>query len=655
MGRYLAVLCALYVLLILAGVHTSSIGVLTEGGRPAKGVLTGTPRPIRSDEFLRSSPAQIGNRRFTRREGTSADAVMSTPLDAGYGATSLGVVAQPGPPAGRTISWYLNKFMNLDSAVSRKLPILQDFTATWWRGTFYLFVGVALFFSALGLSWRWALAASLMVWFSPANQWWSLWPLESFGVATLAAGLLLRALAASTRDVSALSWRRRVLHVSGTFALFGAAAVFGLRLPSSYQPWSLASTSVMAAIAIGALCAGGYSWVRMKWYLITGLVGLVAAALPVVLRLRNSLNVMLSTVYPGVRRFNGLTGYPRWGATLNWELQRAASAAVNQSELSIGHVVLIVPVLIVAVIARRQPRVRLYWPLALGTGTTSVFYLWTLATWPHWLSAITFLDRIPPDRALQIIGVIVPILYVLAIAVARGGGVTPDQRMALAICTFVLVVVLTLQDGSMLRSMLPWVGVPALWWTSLVTGALIAWPFLNRLFKSSMVLIVAAVVLSGINVNPWMQGLGILGHSKSQVALARAIRTDDRRWASDSIMLDPLAVAAGMRVLSGNQGSGPNREAYRVLDPLELDANKWNRAGSYVTFSWTQGDEVVFANPSPDVVQIQIDPCNPLLDTFDLVWVASSGDQPGHPCLQLWAMFPYQDMTIRLYERNVKP
>lgn len=580
---------------------------------------------------------------------------MSTPLDAGYGATSLGVVVQSAPPSGRTISWYLNQFMNLDSAVSRKLPILQDFAASWWRGTLYLFVGIALLFSALGLSWRWALAASLMVWFSPANQWWSLWPLESLGVATLAAGLLLHALAASTRDISVLSPRRRILHVAGTLSLFGAAAVFGLRLPSSYQPWSLAATSIMGAIVIGALCAGGYSWARMKWYLVTGFVGFVIAAVPVVLRLRNSLSAMLSTVYPGVRRFNGLTGYPRWGATLNWELQRAASAAVNQSELSIGHVVLIVPVLIVVVLARRKPRVRLYWPFALGTGAISILYLWTLATWPHWLSSISFLDRIPPDRALQIIGVIVPVLYVLAVAVVRKGGVTTDQRTALAICTFVLVVVLTLQDGSMLRSMLPWVGVPALWWTALAGGAVIAWPFLNRLFRLSAVMVVVAVVFSGVNVNPLMRGLGILGDSKSQAALARAIGTDDRRWASDSIILDPIAVAAGMRVLSGNQGSGPNREAYHVLDPLELDVNKWNRAGSYVTFSWTRGDEVVFANPSPDVVQIQIDPCNPLLDTFDLVWVASSGDQPGHPCLQLWALFPYQDMTIRLYERSATP
>ena len=648
---YMITLCVLYVLLVAFGIHTSSLGQVTEEGPAPSGIVYGTPKPIRSDEYLRSTPAQIGWRRFTRRAGVSPDRVMSTPLDATYPTSDLGV-ATPSPlSTQRDVSWLVDKVQHLDSAMSHKLPILQDFTATWWRGTLYMFLGMALLFGALGLSWRWSAVASLMVFFSPANQWWSYWPLESMGTALLSAGLLATALSRASRGNQPPGKLSRLLSATWTVLLLAAAGVLGLRLPNTYQPWSVTVTVVTGAVLMGMVIGRRFSFARTKWYLLCGSTAAVVAAIPVVNRLRGSLGSMLNTVYPGERRFSGLTGYPRWGSALNWELQRAASAAVNQSELSIGLVVLIVPAFIVLLAGRQNRQSPLYWPLALGTAVISVFYLWTSVTWPHWLSSITFLDRIPPDRTLQIIGVVIPVLYVLAVAFAKGDAYADVSRKAVVAVTFATVVVLTLQDGSILRGSLPWVGVGALWATAVVSGLLISLPLAGRFVRLSVTLLVLAVVLSGANVNPVMRGLGFLGKSKSQRALAAAISQDDRRWASDSFAIDVAATAAGMRLLSGNQGTGPNFAAYRVLDPPSLDINKWNRAGSYVTFSWTTGPDIVFANPSFDVVQIQIDPCNQVLDRFDLAWVASSGDQPGHSCLTLTQTFPFQGMTIRLYHR----
>lgn len=655
LSRYVAVVCAVYAVLVLAGIHMSSIGALKEDDPSPGAVLYGTPRQIRSDEYLRSAPAQIGSRRFTRRAGTSVDAVPFTPLDSGYGASDLGVVRQPASPGSRDVSWVVNKILNLDSSISRRLPILQDFTATWWRGTLYLFVGMALLFAALGLTWPYALVASVMVWFSPANQWWSLWPLESTGVAALSAGLLLTALRQLSVDPGPESRVRSAARTGRAAVVLGVSVILGYRLPSAYQPWSVPVTAVLGAVSLGVLVRGRFNWRRMRGVLVLALVGVLLAGYRMVLHLRGSLQSILSTVYPGVRRFSGLTGYPRWGSALNWELQRQASNAVNQSEVAVGLVILIVPVIAALVVGRRSRDHVLYLPLLLGTSVISVFYMWTLVSWPHWMSTVLFLDRFPPDRTLQIIGVLIPVLYVMAVAFVRKSDVTDSAANGLALLVFLVVVVLTLQDGSIVRGILTWVSVGTLWTTAIVSAAVLSLPFIRRIHKPALVLLSAGAIFCGINVNPVMRGLGILGHSQSQRALAGAIRIDDRRWASDSMVIDPLAVAAGMRVLSGNQGSGPNRQAYHVLDPLELDADKWNRAGSYVTFAWTRGDGVVFTNPAVDVIQIQIDPCNPLLDTFDLAWVASSGDQPGHPCLRLQTMFPYQDMTIRLYRRTVTP
>ena len=651
-GWYMFAVCALYAVLVVFGIHTSSIGQVTEEGPAPKGIIYGTPKPIRSDEYLRSSPAQIGWRRFVRRVGMASDRVMSTPLDATYPMADLGV-GQPSPlRTSRDLSWIVDKTKNLDSAVIHKLPIANDFAAMWWRGTLYMFLGMALLFAVLGLSWKWSAFASLMVFFSPANQWWSYWPLESMGTALLSVGLLATALSRASRRTECPEKIPGLRSATGNLLLLVAAGVLGLRLPSAYQPWSMTVTIVTGAIFGGMIIGRRFSFSATKWYVLFGSAAGVVAAVPVVDRLRGSLDSMLKTVYPGERRFSGLTGYPRWGSALNWELQRAASAAVNQSELSIGLVVLIVPVIIVLVAGRRYRQSLLYWPLALATAAVMVFYLWTAVSWPRWLSSVTFLERIPPDRTLQIIGVMIPVLYVLAIAFAQRGAVEEGSRKAVVIVTFVTVVVLTLQDGSILRGSLPWVGLGALWATAIVSGLLISLPLAGRFVRLSVTMLTLAVVLSGVNVNPVMRGLGFLGRSSSQRALAAAISEDDRRWASDSFVIDVAATAAGMRLLSGNQGTGPNLDAYSVLDPPSLDINKWNRAGSYVTFSWTSGPDIVFANPSFDVVQIQIDPCNPVLDKFDLAWVASSGDQPNHPCLSLVRTFPFQGMTIRLYHRD---
>lgn len=651
-GWYMITLCTFYAVLVAFGVHTSSIGQVTEEGPAPSGIIYGSPKPIRSDEYLRSSPAQIGWRRFVRRVGMAPDRVMSTPLDATYPLADLGV-GRPAPlPTSRDLSWFVSKTMNLDSAVIHKLPILNDFSAMWWRGTLYMFLGMAMLFGVLGLSWKWSAVASLMVFFSPANQWWSYWPLESIGVALLSTGLLATALSRASAHAVAHTTVHKIRSVTANVLLFAAAGILGLRLPSAYQPWSITVMVVVGAMFIGMFIGRLFSFAATKWYVLFGCAAGVVAAIPVVNRLRRSLGSMVETVYPGERRFTGLTGYPHWGSALNWELQRSASAAVNQSELSIGLVVLIVPVFIVLVAGRRHRQSPLYWPLVLATAAVSVFYLWTSVSWPEWLSSATFMERIPPERTLQIIGVIIPILYVLAVAFAYGGAVAEVSRKAVVVVAFVMVVVLTLQDGSILRGLLPWVGIGALWVTAIVSGLLISLPLAGRFVKTSVAMLTLAAVSSGVNVNPVMHGLGFLGRSTSQQALAAAISQDDRRWASDSFVIDVAATAAGMRLLSGNQGTGPNLDAYSVLDPPSLDINKWNRAGSYVTFSWTTGPDIVFANPSFDVVQIQIDPCNPVLDKFDLAWVASSGDQPNHPCLSLVRMFPLQGMTIRLYHRD---
>ena len=50
--------------------------------------------------------------------------------------------------------------------------------------------------------------------------------------------------------------------------------------------------------------------------------------------------------------------------------------------------------------------------------------------------------------------------------------------------------------------------------------------------------------------------------------------------------------------------------AWSKLDPGGAHEEVWNRGGSYIYFSWTEDEQLTFANPSPDVILISGSPCD---------------------------------------------
>ena len=48
--------------------------------------------------------------------------------------------------------------------------------------------------------------------------------------------------------------------------------------------------------------------------------------------------------------------------------------------------------------------------------------------------------------------------------------------------------------------------------------------------------------------------------------------------------------------------------------------------------NWIADNSVSIENPANDVIQININPCNELLDEFELKWILSDSDL-NYPCL----------------------
>ena len=254
---------------------------------------------------------------------------------------------------------------------------------------------------------------------------------------------------------------------------------------------------------------------------------------------------------------------------------------------------------------------------------------------------------------MQILGVLAPIVLVLSIAFWREKSQVKGADTKYLFIIGLIVFVATLQGSVSLR--LKFLGnltLGSIWITALVATLAIMFAFSQRFWRAGLCLLLAASVFSVANVNPIGRGLGIFGNSAAMDALQSASTLDQGRWASDNYVFDSIPTGGGMRLLSGSQGNGPNLTAYHLLDPDEKSIEIWNRAGSYVFFNWTSGPAIGFVNPSLDVVAIQIDPCNSILNQFDLGWVVSSNDLASHTCLRYYTNIIFQGTRYIVYKRS---
>jgi hypothetical protein len=105
-------------------------------------------------------------------------------------------------------------------------------------------------------------------------------------------------------------------------------------------------------------------------------------------------------------------------------------------------------------------------------------------------------------------------------------------------------------------------------------------------------------------------------------------------------------------MLSGQQPNGPNNNSWRKFDPEESQTSVWNRASSFVIMNWISDESIGIENPANDVIQVNINPCNPLLADFDLKWILSNSEL-NYPCLTQKSSIEKQDgISYLIYRRN---
>ena len=203
----------IFLLLGALGITTSSLSLIAAnevGSVSSASVMSGEPRSIRSDEFFRSTPWDIGLLK-------SGNANFVTPF--AHQNTSL---IYPDPD-----SWidYVNAFDTLWPRLIPGISVSQEFAFTWWTPIWIALIFLPLLLVRMGTSFVVSVCVTTLIIASPVNAWWSLWISPIVGFSAMAAYLFLLTLAGEKRNYLLKS-------------LYAVGSGYGLfKLLTCYQPW----------------------------------------------------------------------------------------------------------------------------------------------------------------------------------------------------------------------------------------------------------------------------------------------------------------------------------------------------------------------------------------------------------------------------------
>lgn len=575
-----------YVFICLAGVSQSSIGTpeLREDPSDPAGLMLGEARPIRSDEFLTATPLGLG----VTATGQAEDV---NPLTAPQAMLSV-------LPAGPVTT-----VLFLDGAALELGPVLPDqvlMSARTWLGTLLLLLAAPAWFRTItGSRWVGYFAVAL-VFFSPHNAWWSNTPATILGFAFGGAVALQRAaLAVSERRfVHAVAW------VVG-------GAVLLVRTPLLYPPWALVLVSAVLLPTVASIL--GRPGSRRSSLVATGAVGGLSLIFLAAMLWENraAVEAASNTIYPGSRvETGGPNSFQSFFAATNLDVLADVDVIVagNQSEISSGFTVALVVAVLVLARGFRARSAEHRWAVSTLLVVTAFWTMWATIDFGSVGLRLPLVNMVPAGRSAQIIGHVAVIALCLLLPSLERRGSRAFSALAAGAAALVAA-----YAGSLVRvAHVPELSVRAIW---LSAGALAVVVFLITFRPRSA----AGYVLGGAlafslvwNVNPLLFGLADLRGSevaKDMLRAGDAARAEGDVWVADAYAVDSLMMATGVPAISGRQMTGPDIAEWTKLDPGRTHDEVWNRGGSYIWFSWTQEDELTFANPSPDVIAISGSPC----------------------------------------------
>lgn len=604
---YLGICVGLFLTLTLLKIHTLSLAVwnqlLPDGSDSRRGLIAGTPRQIRMDDYAVAIPWHLSsaNQGFPK-------------VNEVVGGEEIGLLMFP-----------THSVLMLFKPIFWGSLLLDSERAISWMFNFNYFallVGAFLFFMLVTKNNFWlSVLGSLWLWLSSGTQNWNSGPaviIAFFAIIFVCAAYLLFS--------EKFSWRWFLYGSLFCWALFTEALYLypAYQVPIGYTFLLLFLGYVInnshekrllhqlpAKIGVGLLC----------------LVAIGAIFYSAYIELRPTLEAVTSTVYPGKRSEVGGTGFiANWFSEYySWLVnpQKYPQSWLNICELS--HYLTFVPVIAPCLLVYFSITRKIDWMLGLLVIWVIVMLSFMEFAWPKWLAEATLLSM-SPTRRLQIpLGVSSVILTVIYLGFMKDkyrsvSSITNIGLVSMIVLFMLYTAYINLNDaGGLFKAYQMF--APVLFFAFL--NSLLLFTIKSRYKQTIFSASIIVFLLPNLGFNPLSVGLSpITDH-----ALYRAVKDIDKndpdaRWVVfGSQYISYMVTATGVKLISGVKFVPP-RNIYKVLDPKMKHDSVYNRYSHTVYQSYITGtDSIVMQNPFEDGVMVAMDPCSPKLKTLNVKYI----------------------------------
>ena len=594
----------LFLLFVLLKWHYVSLPIwntmLPDGGPPNRGLVAGTPKQIRMDDYAVGAPWILSNVINGFPQENEAIGGLKTPL--------LTVPAKHSVMLFKIGYW---GFLFLD--VERGYAWMYD------TSPFILLISSFLFFLLVSRNQYWlSLTGAFTLLLSSGTVRWSFIPSAIIGYCCAAFVVAVY-----------LLYERKPIRIA-LFALLLTWIVFAYAL-ILYPPYQLPLAYLFGMALVGYVINNRTTIFPLKavvpkMIMLAGAIGLAALVLVSFFSdVQETLKAVTSTVYPGQRSETGGTGFiANWFSEYySWFFsdQSFPKSWLNICELS--HYLNFAPVIIPLTIALFVMNRKIDWMLAATALFVILMWIWMEVGFPAGLAKASLMSMVPTRRAqipMGVGGIVLLFLYLNAIRDAYRQ--VPVWVNALAVVGVIAFVVYTAyvnvndSDG-MIK---PYQAFVPVVFFSLMNGLLLfTIPVRYRIaiFCAGLMIF----LFPNLKANPLSKGLSPITENAFYKTVRQLVVQDPQaRWlVNGNQFITYMVTATGAKQITGVKYLPDRKHIFKVLDPQMKRDSAYNRYAHVTNQSYIDGkDSVILVNQFEDGYVIAMDPCSPRMKQLNV-------------------------------------
>lgn len=600
----LGIFAGLFLLFVLFKWHYVSLPAwntrLPDGSPTTRGLVAGTPKLIRMDDYAVGTPWILSNALNGYPTENEAIGGLKTPL--------LTVPVKHPVAIFKFGSWGMF------------IPDLDRAYAWMYDSSpFILLISALLFFLLVTRNQYWlSLTGALTLFLSSGTVRWSFIPSSMIGyccAAFVAAAYLL--------------YEKKPARIAlFAFLLVWLVCSYALIL---YPPYQLPLAYLFGMAFVGYIVNNRATFFPLKSPLpkiallvvASGLAGVVLATF--FTDIQETLKAVTSTVYPGQRNETGGTGFiANWYSEYySWFFSDEVfpKSWLNICELShyLNFAPVVIPLSIALFVANRQ----VDWMLVAVSLFVVLMWVWIEEGFSEELAKATLMNMVPTRRAQIPMGVgCIVLLFLYLGAIRDTYRAVPVWVNVLAVAGVIGFVIYTAyvnvndSDG-LIKPYQTY--VPVLFF-SLMNALLL---FTIR-FQYRTVVFCAGLLLflyPNIKANPLSKGLSPITENSFYRTVRQLVEQDPQaRWlVNGNQYLTYMVTATGAKQITGVKYIPDRKHVLNVLDPQMKRDSAYNRYAHVTNQSYINGkDSVILVNQFEDAYVIAMDPCSPRMKQLNV-------------------------------------